>query len=202
MLSQVPAGANVFVDVPAGSLGSHTLVLRRAAGTGTAYIYGVEARGGSASVYVSRGGVGGSTSTQWAASGNGFLDSIAVGFTQQAAHLYVIELGINDWNAQAALATFSTSLTAIVAAAKSTGGVLLLGAPTPQVAPSTPGSLTWQQYLDTMQAVAVAQGVSMFSVDHLVGSRGPGLMYSDGIHWSNEMHYEVGAALASLLEAA
>lgn len=125
------------------------------------------------------------------------LPSIAA----SAADLIVIGLGINDWDNNVPLATFTANYTAIVQACRAVADVLVIIQP--QTDPSRNATATTQKaFTDAISSIATANGCMLFDFQARAGdfasANGAGLM-ADMVHPNALGYSDWGDGLADLL---
>ena len=182
------------------ALGLHTVNIKRV--SGACYVAGVVTyNSATKAVDVINAGRPSATTTTMQAAGNAW--SPLRGIPAIAAHLYIIDLGINDWNSVGAIAvaTYKSQL-AIFAAACYAAGDVILRVPVP----SDP---TWQtmeiqsQYRTAIYEVAQAGGYVVADMFTRWTSRAASVdKYYDNVHPNEAGYIDEAEMLGRYLRAA
>lgn len=161
--------AATFLDFPCGSVGSHTLTINCTDATGSVFgvvnaVFGFNSTAKQISVINS--GWPAAQTTSWIEAVNPWSPLNAL--NQFSPNLTIVCLGINDWLAGLAVATFQSQLNTIVAKAKLAGDVIVM---TP--APSKENIRTYSSqvlYVDAMRTVATNNNASFLDIFNLFGT--------------------------------
>lgn len=202
--SNITAGVNTS--------GSNTVIITAAA-SGTTYVDGIFHYNGdeAAGTRVQDAGHYGWTTTQYLGDMNNAGANTAYTARQPLfnTHLYVIALGLNDYNSQVALATFQTNIQSIITKTKTwqstyTASYLI-------VAPYLRGdvaapTIPWTAYRDAIYQVAAADPTNVAVLDmneRFVSNPATdntlALMQADKVHPTDKGHAFFGDAVASAL---
>lgn len=140
----------------------------------------------------------GSTVGEWADASLPLSPLNMIGFI--APHLTIINLGINDWVAGTALATFKANLALIIDAAAASGDVILCSG-FPSQTTLTPDA-TQQVYVEAIKQLALQYNLPYFSNRQLFGTwdeASASGFTSDSRHPNAPGHARVAAAMADFL---
>lgn len=195
------AGADglVTIDIAAGALGTHTLVLTA---TGTMCIVSVEAIcNPTTGVKVSRIALSNMQTSALNSTTNGARGSQASILNIGSADLAIIMFGLNEAYYGTTTATFQANLETLIADCKTLGASVLLVVSPP---PNPVWIANWTDYRDIIIAVAAAQGCGLVDMVTAWGSYADNTAYyHDNVHPKALGHEDVARHVAAyIIEAA
>lgn len=152
-ITQSAAASLRFTTIPAGSVGSHTLNIKRVSGA-SVFIIGVRAYDSTTSqVDVINIGRGSSQTSDWIVSANPWSPLNGVTSLCSTADLVIIDLTINDALLGATVAAYKANLKTIIAQAAAGGASILLLTGNPSATTTIP-DITQQTFRQAMRDVA------------------------------------------------
>lgn len=199
----VVSGAYTKTTVSAGSLGSHTVNLKRVvAGGGGAFVDGIVAYNSAVKeVSVYNGGWSGSASVHWNDATAPYRPLSALATI--APDLTIICLGRNDCLADIPPAVFAANMQAIITAAKAVGDVLLVTPPPCDPITLPAASLADQEAIvDAIRALGATNGCNVVDVSARWQSYAvsqPLGRYSDTVHPSAVGYLDIARLIFSYL---
>lgn len=194
---------STVMNIPAGSLGTHTLTLNIPS-TIDYYHYGVEGVAGTTTgVRVTRCAKGGAEASTLAGSSTAYNASRTVAFDLAVPHLSVFEFGMNEYLQQRDPATvYKPNMQILIDKAKALGSDVLLVVTTPDgtAAKTIPQS----EYAKIMYDLADENNLPLIDLQHRWASyavSNPLGYYSDPTHPGGAGYYDRARALFDVLAA-
>ena len=154
----------------------------------------VEPRLGDAGLYVSRAGLGSTTSTMWDAADTSFASSILMFHTLQP-DLTIIMLTTGDFNTQTPLVTYRDNIDDMVVLGQTYGSVVLAIAPRPTVN----WAITYDAYIAEVESVVAARGTGLLNFANHFDGLASGDYMADTLHPTMNAQGDMALVLAAVL---
>jgi lysophospholipase L1-like esterase len=189
------AGTVELVEIDAGGLGSHTLVI---AGSGTLYLVAVEAvRNPTTGVKVSRLALSGAECSQLTADGSTISSRDCYLLTNP--DLAIIEFGLNEASNATTTATFKTNMGTLITDMQTLGAsVLIVAAPPPNT--TFISGATWDTFRVAMEELSVQYGTGFLDMaDYWTSYVANNPYYFDDVHPNDGGHADMASILAGFV---
>jgi lysophospholipase L1-like esterase len=192
--------ATTVVNVPAGSLGLHTISFTtdNAGLIGPALVVGVEPVVSTPSLKVTRGGIGGMTSAQLS-SGTAPFGGFNVAEDTATPTISVFMFGSNDWYYGISLSTFVSNLANMIQAARSEGSTpILMVPPTPENTSVGYSTMSYTAYYNAIASLGSTLGISVINLSQDLGPWSSTFM-GDSLHPNNVGYQDIANAVFEAL---